>query len=184
MKLKSISDSVGITPEDLSKCFIEFWESLQDSLSHVDLDSAIKSRSTSMKTEIRKATSGIERLNWIPRTRDGQAVFQLDAKYICDFSCGESHIANIVICLNNREAIGTNFLKLEIASTREIRTSSVEGFSDNNVLGVLITFDQELLSLGGWDQSYAFSSEYASAYKMNYRQVLKSNIMMMRLHAV
>ena len=184
MKLKTIGDSVGISPDDLPPCFALFWESLQDSLSSLDFDAAIKSRSTSMKAEIKKATSGIKKLSWIPRTRDGQAVFQLDAKYVCDFSCGESHIVNIVICLNNREAIGTNFLKLEIASTRELRASNVEGFSDNNVLGVLITFDQELLSLGGWDQSYAFASEYASAYKMNYRQVLKSNILMLRLHAV
>lgn len=184
MKLKTISDSVGISPEDLPQCFVKFWESLQGSLSNIDFDVAIKSRSTSMKAEIKKVTSGIKKLSWIPRTRDGQAVFQLDAKYSCDFSCGESHIVNVVICLNNREAIGTNFLKLEIASFRDLRTSNVEGFSDNNVLGILITFDQELLTFGGWDQSYAFSSEYASAYKMNYRQVLKSNILMLRLHAV
>jgi len=184
VKLKAISDSVGISPEDLAPCLMKFWETLQESISNIDFDAAIKSRSTSMKSEIKNATSSIKKLTWISRTRDGQAVFQLDAKYECDSTCGESHVVNIVVCLNNREAIGTNFLKLEIASIRELRASNVEGFSDNHVLGLLITFDQNLLSLGGWDQSYAFSSEYASAYKMNYRPVLKSNILIFRLHAV
>jgi hypothetical protein len=157
------------------------WETLKESLGQIDFSTAVKNRSISFKEALKKSTENLNNFTWISRNRDGQAPFQIDARYVCGRKCGTVHIINLVVCLNNREAIGSNFLKLETAAIREIRTSK-EVLDDANVAGFLATLSRELLDEGGWDPSYADSSEYANAIKTYYKPLLKSNILGLRIH--
>ena len=180
--MRIIQEMLTLTSSELDSCLNESLSKIQDVLSEVDFNQAIEDRSNSMRRLIKESTEGIKGFEWIPRTRDGQAPFLIDAKFSCDGKCGSLHIMNFVICLNNREAIGTNFLKLEVAALGEIRKYQVSEVSDSNILGVLITLDQDVLSLGNWDPSYADSSEYSGGLKKFYKTLMKSNIVNLRIH--
>jgi hypothetical protein len=182
-KIRVIDDLLTVNLLDVASCHQKMWELLKDSLEEMDFNAAVKNRSISFKEELKISTKSINNFNWIARTRDGQAPFQIDAQFHCDKKCGTTHVANLVICLNNREAIGSNFLKLEIAALREIRLNKVE-IDDSNVVGFLVTLSRELLDEGGWDPSYADSSEYANAAKTIYKPILRSNILGLRIHQV
>ena len=148
----------------------------------IDFNLAISDRSNSMRKLIKEHTDNLSGFEWIPRTRDGQAPFLIDAKYTCGGECASIHILNFVICLNNREAIGTNFLKLEVAALSEIRKFQEREVLDSNLLGVLITLDSDVLALGKWDPSYADSSEYSAGIRKFYKSLFKSNITNLRIH--
>ena len=119
-----------------------------------------------------------------PSLLDVAAIYRLDGRATCSGSCGTVHRTNLVLCLNNRESIGTNFLKLEIAAQEDIRNHKRSELFDRNILGILITFNEGLLRDGGWDASYASADEYTFAYKHAYRQIIKSNVIGMQLHVV
>jgi hypothetical protein len=155
---------------------------VQNALSEIDFNVAISDRSNSMRKSIKEHTENLNGFVWIPRTRDGQAPFSIDARLTCSGDCASIHILNIVICLNNREAIGTNFLKLEVAALSEIRKFQEKEVLDSNLLGVLITLDSDVLSLGKWDPSYADSSEYSAGMRKFYKSFFKSNITNLRIH--
>lgn len=179
--IRVIDDALTISLDDISECHLSMWEQLKDAISEIDFNSAVKNRSISFKESLRKSTGTLINFTWIARTRDGQAPFQIDARFVCDSNCGSLHVINLVICLNNREAIGSNFLKLETAAIREIRTD-VHELDDSNILGLLVSLSRDLLDEGGWDPSYADSSEYANAAKTYYKPLLRSNIIGLRIH--
>ena len=181
--LRIIDDSITADLSDISICFNKIWGELKDSVSVIDANSAISQRSTTFKGQIKDRTEKLKGFQWIPRSRDVQAQFQIDAQYHCDNKCGTEHIVNFVLCLNNREAIGTNFLKLEIAALKEIRLATKYELTDDNILGIIISLDRDLLDKGGWDPAYADASEYSNAGKTFYRQLLKSNVISMRIHS-
>jgi hypothetical protein len=182
--LKVINDPISTTFEELPLCFTEFISNFKSDFEKMNLEEAIKTRSNSFRESLKEKTKHIKNLSWESKLRDGTAAFQLDAKYICAGRCNSSHQVNIVICLNNREAIGTNFLKLEIAALSNLRTSKIDDFTDENILGILISLDSDLLSAGGWDNSYADSSEYSAAFRKYYKNLIKSNIVQLRIHKV
>lgn len=180
--MRAIDENLTVSLEDLDDCHIQAFKYVMSALNRIDLNLAIRDRSNSMKNCIQDVLSKWSGLEWIPKTRDGQAPFTIDAKYRCESKCSNIHIINFVICLNNREAIGTNFLKLEYGALNEIRKGSSSELRDSNVLGVLITFSRDLLNLGKWDLSYADSSEYSAAARRYYRLLLQSNILNLRIH--
>jgi hypothetical protein len=167
---------------ELEPCLTASLSVIQKSLSEINFNSAIADRSNSMRRFIKEQTEKIKGFEWIPKTRDGQAPFYTDAKYICNGECRSLHVLNVVICLSNREAIGTNFLKLELAALSEIRKYHEQEVLDSNILGILLTFDRDVLSLGKWDPAYADSSEYSGAIRKFYKPFLRSNIVNLRIH--
>jgi hypothetical protein len=180
--MRIIEESLTCVTSELDQCLQNTLSKLQGTLSEIDFNSAIADRSNSMRKLIKDSTETLKGFDWIPRTRDGQAPFSIDAKYVCNGECKSSHILNIVICLNNREAIGTNFLKLEVAALSEIRRFQENEILDSNILGVLISLDRDVLTLGNWDPSYADSSEYSGGMRKFYKSLLKSNITNLRIH--
>jgi hypothetical protein len=180
--MRIIEESLTCITSDLDDCLQHSLSRFQEALSEADFNSAIADRSNSMRKLIKDSTEQLRGFEWIPRTRDGQAPFSIDGKYVCNGECGSIHILNVVICLNNREAIGTNFLKLEVAALSEIRKFQKTEVLDSNVLGVLISLDRDVLTLGKWDPSYADSSEYSGGMRKFYKSLLKSNITNLRIH--
>ena len=173
---KVLDEKITVPLPALDSCQRTFWDLLSGSIETIDVSGAIANRSTSLKKSIYEHTKNIKGFTWYTKTRDGQGPFQLDASYSCNSNCGKNHKINIVSCLNNREAIGSNFLKLEVQAMSDfsIDDSSPHLFEDS--LGILITFDRGLLEQGGWDPAYAEATEYSFAYKKYFGPILKSNI--------
>ena len=180
--MRLIEESLTYDVSELDSCLNSSLTKIQSALSVIDLNSAIADRSNSMRKLIKEHTQEIKGFDWIPKTRDGQAPFSIDAKYVCNGECNAIHIVNLVICLNNREAIGTNFLKLEVAALAEIRKFHEKEVTDSNLLGILLTLDRDVLSLGKWDPSYADSSEYSAGMRKFYKAFFNSNITNVRVH--
>jgi hypothetical protein len=100
----------------------------------------------------------------------GQAIFKVDAQIECNRLCGGRHSMNIELCIQNREAIGTNFLKLETLANLE---------SSSDHLGVLICPDAKYFASSNMDSSYADDDEYIVAFKLAYHRILKSKMIVL-----
>ena len=78
------------------------------------------------------------------------------------------------LCLNNRESIGTNIMKLSLA----LENRAVEA---KNTLAVMVVLNRELLDLGGWDSSYGDSWEYAEYFQLGFEKHVPGNLAMLEL---
>ena len=83
----------------------------------------------------------------------------------------------IELCFNNREAIGTNLLKLDMALSSRKSTGG-EG------LAVVVAPTRELLNQGGWDKAYGDASEYWHLLSTGILRYLKADVLLIELHAV
>jgi hypothetical protein len=82
-----------------------------------------------------------------------------------DFSssdCGHIHRFFLEFCFDNRQAIGSNILKFEIASRTSIE-------SDFHPVPILVCAENDALRHFGWDGSIASASEYEYALRAVYR---------------
>jgi hypothetical protein len=78
------------------------------------------------------------------------------------------------LCLNNREAIGGNIMKLSLAlENRETEAK--------NTLAVLVVLNRKFLDLGGWDNSYGDSWEYAEYFRLGFDKHVRGNVAMLEL---
>jgi hypothetical protein len=181
----------------LAPCEEMLISELEGLLQNVDARSAIKGRSVSLKKAIaesisnsdRPASSRIRKLEKTSafhenRLGNAGALFELDLQSECDKSCGHFHRVNAVLCLNNREAVGSNFLKLELAAQELIRYNNGQALTDENVLGVLVSLNKKVLTLGGWDPAYANSTDYTFAFSFAYSSMLRSRILALKLDII
>lgn len=189
--IKVIEDEMSIPINDLHPCFQDLWLELKEMFQSLDVRTAMRQRSESFKSAISSAIEGKSNFTWEkssvfhdPSLLDVAAIYRLDGKIVCRGGCASFHKINLVLCLNNRESIGTNFLKLETAAKEDIRNHREMEVFDKNLLGILISFNEGLLRVGGWDPSYASADEYSFAYKHAYRGIVKSNIIGMQLHLI
>ena len=189
--IKVIEDEMSIGLVDIDPCLQGLWTELKDIFQSLDVRTAMRQRSESFKNAISVAIEGKANFAWEkstvfhdPSMLDVPAIYRLDGKITCNGKCSTFHKINLVLCLNNRESIGTNFLKLEVAAQEDIRNHKPLVIFDRNLLGVLISFNEGLLRVGGWDSSYGSADEYTFAYKHAYRGVIKSNLIGMQLHLV
>lgn len=187
--IRVIEDEMTVTLSDLHPCLLKQWDLIKELFQSLDVRSAINQRSESFKTAINQGRT--KNLQWekssvfySPALIDPPAIYKLDGRGYCEGLCGGVHKVNIVLCLNNKEILGTNFLKLEIAAQEDLRNFKNASLYDENILGILVTFSEGLLKEGKWDNSYANSDEYSFAYKHAYRAFLRSNILSMQLHLV
>lgn len=188
--IRVVEDEMSINITDFEVCMLGLYEELKNALQAIDARTSIRQRSDSLKLAISECFEGKTNFHWEKTSifydsnlLDVAAIYRLDGKLTCDRKCGSFHKINIVLCLNNREIIGTNFLKLEVAAQEDIRYSS-SSIYDRNILGVLLSLNEGLLKEGAWDGSYATSSEYTFAYKHAYRHIIKSNIIGVQLHLI
>ena len=183
-----VEDALSAVIQDMDSCLSEIVQKIRTEIQSIDGHKSIINRSDSLKGAL---TQFVKSVNWqkkslfeSPDLADAPAIFRLDGTAKCDGRCGSYHQINVVTCLNNREVIGTNFLKLEVSALETIRNHPALPIFDHNVLGLLITVDEKVLQLGGWDKAYASSSEYTFAYKHAYKGLIKSNVLSMQMHLI
>ena len=183
-----VEDALSAVAEDLENCLTELVQKIRYEIQAIDGHKSIKNRSESLKGAL---TENVGTVNWqkkslfeSPNLANAPAIFILDGTAQCDERCGSYHQINVVTCLNNREVIGTNFLKLEVSAIESIRNHPAFPIYDSNILGLLITLDENVLHLGGWDKAYANSSEYSFAYKHAYKSLIKSNVLSLQIHLI
>lgn len=83
----------------------------------------------------------------------------------------------VELCLNNREGIGSNFLKVHSA------ISSRKGNPEESA-GILIVPSRGLLDFGGWDKAYGDSTEYEHLWNAVYKNLMTTRIILIELHAI
>lgn len=101
-----------------------------------------------------------------------RAPFIGDLRIKCVNQCSSFHSLNIELCLNNIEAIGTNFLKLETIAESEREVSHH---------GILVCLTRELLIMGNWDNAYAEDLDYVRAYRLAYQPSLQHRFAVLQI---
>lgn len=81
-------------------------------------------------------------------------------------NCEHFHRALVEQCFDNRQAIGTNLLKFQLA------TSLFEARLNHITLSIIICADRHSLKLFGWDGSIASSEEYEAALRGPYAKII------------
>ena len=89
--------------------------------------------------------------------------------------CGHHHRFLIQTCFDNRQAIGTNLLKFEMAKLKFCKTTQ------HKILPIIICAEPQVLKMLKWDGSVASSSEYELALLAGYNGILDSNPMLIIL---
>ena len=89
-------------------------------------------------------------------------------------SCPGAHRLAIEVCFDNRQAVGTNLLKFELASHFDQRGSVAR--NRRLFLGLIIAGDREFLNTLGWDPAVASADEYEIALRSAYGEVLEARI--------
>ena len=82
-------------------------------------------------------------------------------------SCSHRHRILLEICFDNRQTIGTNLLKFELAAR------AFESDSSKKSLGIMLCADRLSLRQFGWDESAGSSEEYEVALRGPYGDLLK-----------
>lgn len=96
--------------------------------------------------------------------------YVVDLVHDCEGSDGAYRCRTFVeVCFDNRQAVGTNILKLEASATR------FENRVGGQTLNLLVCADRRMLDLGKWDSGVGDEEEYQIAITNAYREILKSN---------
>jgi hypothetical protein len=101
-----------------------------------------------------------------------KSIFEIDLQLVCDSRCGSSHALNVELCVQNREAIGTNILKLDVIA----RTASHQSH-----VGVLVCPNRKYFKESNMDSSYGDDDEYLVSYQLAYHNVLTSPVMVLTI---
>ena len=98
--------------------------------------------------------------------------FEIDIRIVCRGNCGLKHTVNVELCIQNREAIGTNFLKLEVFAKLN---------PDMDHLGILICPDRRFFKESNMDSAYGDDDEYIVAHQLSYHTVMSSKMLILSL---
>lgn len=192
LQFRSIDLNVDIST--IADCYKRVILDLNSRLAPFRIEDVISSRSASLRETLNKVTEDVLGLAWVKTpvtsmsTFSGismpTAIFQIDGTFSCQRKCGATHTADFVLCLNNRESIGTTYLKLE--SIYQRRILELQNASDQKVfnLSILVTASENLLSLGKWDPSYGDTHEHKEAFQKVYRPLLQSNYMIVEIDSL
>jgi len=163
----------GREKEDLCSIVVETIRSLQTSLEEVVIETSIdSSASKQLKNHMfnQLITDG-----WRPQFKVSKEVSEAYplANYILDAmhdftsdKCKHTHRFFVEFCFDNRQAIGSNILKFEVASRAAVE-------ANYSPVPVLVCADAGALKHFGWDGSIAGASEYEYALRAVYRDVMQ-----------
>jgi hypothetical protein len=121
---------------------------------------------------------------WRPQFKISKEVSEMYplANYVMDAmqdftspECTHTHRFFVEFCFDNRQAIGSNILKFEVASRAALEF-------DCQPVPVLVCADAEALKYFGWDGSIAGASEYEYALRVLYRDIVKYPPIILSLH--
>lgn len=154
-------------------CEASLLENLVDALADLDPLRFIGSRSRGLKSELSAyGASGINSphpFKWTSSvliTDSSGLDFDPNFRATGLMTCQDCEIPRrlyVHLAVNNREAIGTNLLRANLAAESSFAPGAL----------VLITLGRELLNLGGWDRSYGASNEFIRQYELGYWSALK-----------
>ena len=169
------------TPNNKS-CFEQILSELISIFENMSLPELIGNRTRGIQKALEDGRLNKSKISWgkfsivSPSTGVSQkSIFKLDGVGVCN--CGK-HKISIVLCLNNREALGTNLLKTKLADRFFTSNSEVE-----ETTGILLCLSRETLNLGGWDKSYADSSEYVEAFRGAYFEMIRNPLVVLEIHS-
>lgn len=148
---------------------------LKEHLSSIDLGLLVGNRSASIKGQFDQFAPGAE-FRQLGLAVDPNVLGRVPAGHRIDqaYQHIDGGTIGIELCLNNREAIGTNFSKLySYVNKRED--------SPNYRLVTLVTLSRSLLDHGGWDKSYGDSSEYSEGFDLIYGEFASGNVVILTL---
>ncbi len=101
----------------------------------------------------------------------GRTSFEVDfAKIFRQMGCGADHQVLFELAFDNRQAVGSNLLKMEVASRKHAMASG-GGIS----FGILLCPGSNILTERGWDPAVGTSAEYENALLVGYKGILNSN---------
>jgi len=169
--MRSMHVGINYDTEELSRCHKSMIEELRQHLVELSLHDVMHEKSKIIKSHLRsiRTSSSIHEIRHELLIRDdldlttkARANYLLDLQLECSGQCGGLHRVNVELAFNNREAIGTNFLKLASRSTSDEIDPSVQS------LGLLLAATRNLLDAGSWDAAYADSSEYEALFNRVY----------------
>lgn len=92
-----------------------------------------------------------------------------------DSECGHHHRVSIQSCFDNRQAIGTNLLKFEVAANKFIRGA------DYRILSVIICANRDSKKALKLDNSVATFEEYVVGVRTAYRGILTAPLVILEL---
>jgi hypothetical protein len=90
-------------------------------------------------------------------------------------TCGHHHRVSIQSCFDNREAIGTNLLKFEIASKKYSKND------EYRALGILICASRETKKRLKLDNSVGTLEEYEVAIRTAYKNILHCRVIQIEI---
>lgn len=168
--------------ENLSQCHTQMVQIVVNHFDSLETRKAIQGKSGSLRNHLSKLSKSGEvfetgfransKVKVSNRGAPDRASFLLDLQIECTSACDVTHVLNVELCLNNREAIGTNILKPEIMARSSVNQLHA---------GMLICPSRSLLLSGNWDASYGDDSEYLVAYKLVYEPVLEHPLGLLQL---
>jgi hypothetical protein len=159
-------------------------ELLKNSFAPLQINDVILKKSEAISSFFSKINLGTEYevSNNVPITLDGgsaRVLANLRIDKIIKISTESSdRFVNIELALNNREATGTNLLKLESIS----QIQSARGAESS--LGILICLTNSLKDSAEMDKSYATGADYSDFMKKSWKIVIRSRILIIELHDV
>jgi len=98
--------------------------------------------------------------------------FEIDLRIVCKETCGLKHAVNVELCIQNREAIGTNFLKLEVFANLNPEIDHI---------GLLLCPDRRYFKESNMDAAYGDDDEYIVAHQLSYHTVMASKMLILTL---
>jgi hypothetical protein len=172
MFLKATPYFLDDTPWD-DLCEGTLFEHLVMELSKLNPLNFIGKRSRGLKSELKafgdSGPKSSHRFRWTSDIlitdatgMDKDANFTATGLMACQ-DCDTPRKVYVHLAVNNREAIGTNLLRANLAAESSTAPGAL----------VLITLGRELLDLGGWDRSYGDTKEFIIQYKLGYGSALK-----------
>ena len=162
----------GRKKEDLCSIVVDTIQALRKSLEAVVIESSAESSaSKQLKNHM---FNQLINDGWRPQFKISKEVSEAYplANYIVDSmhdflseKCNHTHRFFVEFCFDNRQAIGANILKFEVACRAAVESNYLP-------VPVLVCADIEALKHFGWDASIAGASEYEYALRVVYRDIM------------
>lgn len=181
MYISIITKSLG--GPSLNFCQLALQEELQAFLESLDSFALVGARSQGIKKSLNQFGAAGEKARhpflWTASAPLAETSslshdpnFRATAKMECSV-CKSPSILYVHLAVGNREGIGTNFLRSNLAGACEFGAGRL----------VLITLGRDLLNVGGWDSSYGDSEEFLAQFRLGYKEAISPPPVIMELNS-
>ena len=168
---------------NLNACHSALLKVLRDHMDELSYLKAVSGKRKALENHLQSLSStptipkdlGFTAITEVLAGDDGipsKAIHEIDMVLICDSSCEKVHSLNVELCVSNREAIGTNFLKLDVYAYSK---------PEYLHLGVLLCPDRKYFKTSNMDPSYGDDDEYIIAHQLAYHTVLKADLVVLSI---